>query len=249
MGLYSTYHIIFIVLFSVIFAAAILVFKFALKTDKARDVFIRCISGLLAISLILNRIAITVWRDQGLGIRALIPNSYCGMTNLLLGLFVAFGKRNMKAFQFLFYFSFLGGLATVFYPTFLNQDPSFFFPPTITGMNHHALGVLLCVVMILGKWFEPSFKCWYVLPLGICAYTIFGLFLYDVLKIPESMNIDQPIIPGTPMKWWFVLIVGSAIEIAFTFAYDKIKAYLIKKKGVEQTEPAEPAQNNGNNDE
>ena len=108
MRLYSTYHIIFIVLFSVIFAAAILVFKFALKTDKARDVFIRCIGGLLAISLILNRIAITVWRDQGLGIRALIPNSYCGMTNLLLGLFVAFGKRNMKAFQFLFYFSFLG---------------------------------------------------------------------------------------------------------------------------------------------
>ena len=255
MRLYSTYHIVFVVLALVILAALILVFKLALKTDKQRDIFIRVLGGVLALSLIWNRIAITIWRDQGLGIRALIPNSYCGMSNLLLGLFVAFGKRNMKAFHFLYYLALFGGIATVFYPTFLKQNPSFFFPPTLSGMNHHALGVMLCIIMPMGKWFEPSFKNWYVFPLGICAYTVFGLFLLDVLKIPESMNVDAPIIPGTPMTWWFVLLVGSAIEVGFTFAYDKIKAHLLKKKGVqaeaveaveaptENTENIEPAQN------
>lgn len=242
MGLYSTYHIIFVALFLVIFAALVLVFKLALKTDKARDIFIRCLGGLLAVSLIFNRICITIWRDKGVGALALIPNSYCGMSNLLLGLFVAFGKRNMKAFHFLYYLALFGNLATVFYPTFLNQDPSFFFPPTISGLNHHALGVMLCIIMPMGKWFEPSFKNWYVFPLGICAYTVLGLFLWDVLKIPETMCIDEAIVPGTPLKWWFILLVGSAIEVGFTFAYDKIKAHLQKKKGAQQAETAEPAE-------
>ena len=101
MGLYSTHHILFIVLSIACLAAAVSVFKLALKTDKARDIFIRCLGGLLTVSLIVNRISITVWNNTGLGGLNLIPNTYCGMTSLLLGLFATFGKRAMKVFHFL----------------------------------------------------------------------------------------------------------------------------------------------------
>ncbi len=230
MRLYTSYHLIYVILFLVCLAAAIIVLKFALKTDKARDIYIRCLGGLLAVSLIINRISLTVWNDNGIGIREMIPNTYCGMSSLLLGIFVMAGKPNLKIFHFLFYLELIGGTACVFYPTFLNQHPSFFFFPTITGMNHHACGSILCIVMVVGKWFEPSFKNWYAFPLGIAAYTLFGLFLLDVMNIPETMIIDQPAVPGTPLRWWFILIFGSMVEVAFTFAYDKIKAKRAAKK-------------------
>ncbi|MBD5132097.1 MAG: YwaF family protein [Clostridiales bacterium] len=246
MGLYSTHHIIFIVLAFVCLVAAVLVFKLALKTDKAKDIFIRCLGGVLTVSLIMNRISITVWNNTGLGALNLIPQSYCGMTSLLLGLFATFGKKDMKVFHFLVYVEILGGLATIFYPNFLDQGPSFFFMPTITGMNHHACGLILCVILILGKWFEPSFKRWYVFPIGLSIYTLFGLFLIDPLGIPGSMNIDEPLISGTPLKWWFVLIVGTAVVAGFTFVYDLVKARLAKNKNVaaaEQTATTDTPEN------
>ena len=233
MGLYSTHHIIFIVLSIVILAAIVLVFKFALKTDKARDIFIRCMGGALVVSVIINRISLTVWNNTGFGALNLIPNTYCGMTSLLIGLFAAFGKRGMKAFHFLFYVELIGGLAGVFYPNFLDQHPSFFFLPTISGMNHHALGVMLCVILVLGKWFTPSLKLWYVYPLGMSAYTLFGLFLIDPLGMTGSMNVDTPLISGTPLTWWFVLSVGTVLVVIVTFTIDFIKIRRATKKVVE----------------
>lgn len=237
MDRYSTPHLVFIALFIVILVATALIFKYALKTDKSRDIFIRCLGILLTASVILNRVSLAVWDKNGIGGLELIPNSYCGMTNLLLGITVMLGGRNMRIFHFLFYLGFFGGLACVLYPPFLGQDPSFFFLPTISGMNHHALAVILCVIMVMGKWFEPTFKNWYVFPIGICAYTVFGLFLIDPLGIPSTMNIDEPIISGTPLKWWFVLIFGTMVEMLVTFSYDKIKARLMKKKTAAHTEP------------
>lgn len=230
MRLYSVHHIIYIVLFFVCIAAAVLIYKYALRSDKARDIFIRFLGGLLAASLIFNRISLTVWNNNGIGIREMIPNTYCGMSSLLLGLCVMLGKPDMKIFHFLFYLELIGGAACVFYPTFLNQGPSFFFLPTITGMNHHALGVIVCIMLAVSKRFTPSFKYWYVFPLGIAAYTVFGLFLIDVLHIRHTMIIDEPVIPHTPLKWWFILIFGSMAETATMFCIDKIKIYRARKR-------------------
>ena len=230
MELYSTEHIVFIVLTFVCLAAAILVFRLALKTDRARDIFIRCLGGLLAVSLIINRISLVIWNEKGFGVRNLIPNTYCGMTGLLLGLFAAFGKRDMKAFHFLVYVEIFGAIAAIFFPNFLDQDPSFFYMPTITGMNHHACGLILSVILILGRWFEPSFKRWYVFPIGISIYTLFGLFLIDPLGMTGSMCVDEPFVAGTPLTWWFVLSVGTVAIVALTFAYDTVKARIIKNK-------------------
>ena len=230
MSIYSTEHIIFIVLAFVCLAAAVSVFKLALKTDKARDIFIRCLGGLLAVTVIVNRISLALYNDKGFGALNLIPNTYCGMTSLLLGLFAAFGKRDMKIFHFLVYVEIFGAIAAIFYPNFLGQDPSFFFLPTITGMDHHACGLILCVILILGKWFEPSFKRWYVFPIGLSVYTLFGMFLIDPLGMTGSMNVDEPLIGGTPLTWWFVLFVGTAAVALFTFVYDTVKARLAKNK-------------------
>ena len=221
--MYSIPHIIYVVLFFAILAAVLLVLKYALKTERSRDIFIRSLGGLLAVSLIINRISLTIWDEHGIGAREMIPNTYCGMTSLLLGLCVLFGKPNMKIFHFFVYIELIGGVACIFYPTFINQGPSFFFFPTITGMNHHALGAILCIALMATKRFEPCFKYWYIFPLGICAYTIFGLFLIDALKIFHTMNIDEPVVPGTPLNWWFILIGSVPVSAAVTFCYEKIK--------------------------
>ncbi len=230
MELYSTEHVIFIVLMFVCLAAAVLVFKLALKTDKARDIFIRCLGGLLTVTIITNRISLAAYNDKGFGALNLIPNTYCGMTSLLLGLFALFGKRNMNIFHFLVYVEIIGAIAAIFFPNFLGQNPSFFFLPTITGMDHHACGLILCIILILGKWFEPSFKRWYVFPIGISAYTLLGMFLIDPLGYTGSMSVDEPLVAGTPLKWWFVLLGGTALVAAFSFVYNIVKARLAKKK-------------------
>ena len=234
MLLYGVHHIVFIVLCAVILAAMIVVFKLVLKTEKSKDLFIRILGVALTLSVVINRISITVFDNLHIGLLALIPNTYCGMSNLLLGIVCAVGRRNMRILHFLVYISLVGGLACVFYPSFLDQGPtpeapSFFFHATITGMNHHALAVMVCIILIIAKWFEPSFKYSYMFPVGMCAYTVFGLFLIDALHIPESMNVDVAVIEGTFLTWWFILIAGSAALALPTFVYDFTKYYLKKK--------------------
>ena len=233
MGLYSVYHIIYIAIYVVLIALSILACKFLFKTDKSRGIYMRVLGGLLFASLIVNRISLTVWDNNAIGIREMIPNTYCGMSSLLLGIVLMTGKRDIAVYHFLWWLELVGGIACVFYPTFINQGPSFFFLTTITGLNHHALGTLICIKMVYTKWNKPSFKYWYAFPIGIAAYTLFGLFLIDVLKIFHTMIIDEPAVPKTPLKWWFILIFGSAAVAVITFGIDKIK-YALEKRAIKK---------------
>ena len=229
MGLYSKDHIIFLAIFFVLLILTIILVKFVFKTQKQKDIFVRCVGGFLLAWIVANRISLAVWMKDAL---QLIPNTYCGMTSFLISIFALIGKPHDKMFDFLIYVEIFGGLAAIFYPTFLTQGPSFWFFPTLSGMAHHAVGSILCLVLIMSKWFEPSLKRWYMLPLGLCAYTIFGLFLLDVLHIKETMYIDLPILPGTFLKWWFFIIVGSLVAIFIEFIYEKCKTAIDRKSVV-----------------
>ena len=224
--LYGTEHIVYIVLFFVALAAAVLVTKFALKTGKSKTVFLKCVAGVVFVAILANRISLAVWHDNAVW---LLPNSYCGMTSLLLSVFVLFGKPHNRTFDFFFWMESIGGIACVFYPYFIGQGPTVSFVPTFSGLIHHAVGFILCVLLVMCKWFSPSLKMWKAFPIGMCAYTVYGLFLLDVCGMTEAMQIDAPIIAGTPLKWWFILIVGTALVIAVLFCIEKIRKIIAKK--------------------
>ena len=103
MGLYSVYHIIYIAIYVVLIALSILACKFLFKTDKSRGIYMRVLGGLLFASLIINRISLTVWDNNAIGIREMIPNTYCGMSSLLLGIVLMTGKRDIAVYHFLWW--------------------------------------------------------------------------------------------------------------------------------------------------
>lgn len=228
--LYGPEHIIFLVCCLVVFAAVIVVAVLVCKTEKRKTILIKSVAAVLLVTIVANRISLAVWNNNGIGALELLPNTYCGMTSLLLAIFVLIGKPHDKVYDFFLYVEIIGGLATLFYSNFLDQGPTFMFFPTITGMVHHAIGILLCILLCLCGWFAPSLKRWKIFPIGMSAYTLYGLFLLDVLKIPHTMQIDDPMIPGTPLKWWFVLTVGTALVAGFSFIFEFVKKRIVAKK-------------------
>lgn len=235
--LYGIEHIIYIVVFFVVLAAVALIARFVAKTEKQQALLLRIVGGVLLASIVFNRIALAVWHENAVW---LLPNSYCGMSSLLLAVFVIFGKPHNRTYDFLFYLEAFGGISCVFYPYFIGQGDSIFFAPTISGLLHHSVGFILCVLLVMCKWYTPSIKRWKEFPIGLSIYTLYGLFLLDVCGMTEAMQIDAPIIAGTPLKWWFILIVGSALLFVYLFCLEKYREYSAKKKAARQNAPVPP---------
>ncbi len=206
--LYGWQHLTYLAIFFTIFIATIVISKYFVKSDKQKTILLKSIAILLFILIIINRISIAFrFSDPAM----FIPNSYCGLTSLVLSLVVIFGKPNLKSYHFLFYMGLVGGIATMFYPDFLGQDISFWYLPTISGLLHHSVLLILCVLLMQTKWFTPSIKGWKWFPIGLSIYTLYGLLLMDIFKWESAMEINSSLIKGTPLTWWFILIVGSAL--------------------------------------
>ncbi len=206
--LYGWQHLTFLALLVVVGGGLIILSHFFIKTEKQKMIFLKCVAAFLFVWIIINRISIAIrFNDPAM----FIPNSYCGMTSLVLSIMVLLGNKNNITYHFLWYMGFFGGLATMLYPDFLGQNPSFFYIPTISGMMHHGVLLLLCILMVQHKWFSPDIRRWWVFPAGLGIYVLFGLFCMDIFGWGSSMEINSSLISGTPLNWWFVLLVGSAI--------------------------------------
>lgn len=229
--LYGTEHIVYLVCALCVIVAVVLVVQYVCKSEKQRTIALKVVAGLLLLWIVINRISLAVWKQSAL---QLLPNSYCGMSSLLLSLAVLILKPRNKTYDFLFWLELVGGIATIFYPNFISQADTFWFVPTISGFVHHTLGVLLCIMLVQCGHFRPSLKRWKMFPIGLSIYTIYGLFLYDVLGIPDTMQIDKPLIDGTPLSWWFMLIVGTAAIVVFLVIYELIVKRINKNKQAKQ---------------
>ena len=216
-------HLTFLAVFLCIAVAAVLIVQYGMTTDKRKTVFLKCTALSLLILVTLNRISLAVWHRDAV---QLLPNSYCGVTSLLLALTVLLGRPHAKLLHLLVYVALVGGIAALVYPNFLGQANSFFFLPTISGLLHHAIALLLSVLLLQCKHFSPSIRGWKYYPIGIGLYTLYGLFLLDVCKQSEAMYIDAPCVPGTPLKWWFLLLVGST---ALLFVLLAIEYFRIRR--------------------
>lgn len=234
--LFGWQHLTYLAIFIVGLIATVVLTKIFIKTDKQRFILMKVVAAILFVEIIMNRISVAIRFHDA---KMFIPNSYCGMTSLVLSLVVLFGRENNVCYQFLWYMGFVGGLATMIYPDFLSQDVSFWYLPTISGLLHHTVLLYLCVLLIEHKWFTPKLKYWWVFPAGIGMYTIFGLFCMQIFKWGDAMSINNPILDGTPLNWWFVLLVGTAGINLLLGGYELIK-YLVKRKKAAPVAVAEP---------
>ena len=92
-------HLTYLAIFIVVSVASLVCIKLFVKNEKTQDIIVRSIGALLLVTLVWNRISIAVTRGNAW---LLIPDSFCGMSSLVLALAVLIGKRNNNVCILLF---------------------------------------------------------------------------------------------------------------------------------------------------
>ena len=222
-------HILYlVVMFSLMITAWVLCKLYA-KSYKSRSIIIRVVGLLLFASVLWNRILLVIKNDNPWMI---IPNSFCGLTNMLLGLTLMIGKRDNIALHYLSYVGFIGGVVTIIYPDFIGQDISFWYPLTISGLLHHTLSVFAVVLLYLIDWFRPNYRKWVAIPFGFFAYITLGVFMMNNLNIGSAFYINEPILSGTNLYCWQIALIFAAIYIVFMIVVEIIRWEYRKKQTI-----------------
>lgn len=199
--LFGVEHILYIIITTLLAFAGLLLAKKYAKTEKARVIVLKSLAFLLFVAIMTNRLS-QVFRYDTVRWYCIIPDSFCGMTSLVLALAVLFGKKNNNTLHFVWLLGLFGGISTVIYATFLDQDSSFFYIPTISGLLHHSLCATVVVALLMFKQIDITYKKWYCTFFGFTAYLTLGAFLMHTFDMSDAYHIAEPLIPGTPLTAW-----------------------------------------------
>ncbi len=218
--IYGIEHILYLLVVFSLYAIGFVLIKKYIKTDKQIRLLIKGLGLLLFISIIWNRISVSILRD---GWAFFIPSTFCGFSSLALSIGTMFLKKDHPFFHSVAYVGLLGGLLTTFYPDFIGQSDSIFYPMTISGLWHHSVMVFLVIVMIQVKFIVPSKVKWIYLPIGLSFYMTFGLFQITVLGYTDAMYIYHPILEGTPLNWFVLGMIFLPYHFVFVSFFDIIR--------------------------
>ncbi len=211
--LFGVEHILYMVISTVLCGGGLFLAKKYALTERSQRVVLKVLGVLLFIAIMTNRLS-QVFRYDDVRWYAIIPDSYCGMTSLLLSLAVLFGKKNNCALHFLWHLGLFGGLSTVIYATFVGQGPTIFYLPTISGLLHHSFSLTLVIALLMFKQIDITYKKWYCTFFGFTAYLTLGVFMMQTFNLTDAYHIAEPIIPDTPLTAWVmapIYAVGYAI--------------------------------------
>jgi hypothetical protein len=157
--------------------------------------------------------------------KKLITDSLCSTSSYVLSLAVLFGKKDNNVVQFIWLIALAGGTITTFYPIFIDQHPSFLYPPTILGMMHHTWSAIVVVLLFMNGHLVLSYKRWRCTLFGLTCYLAYGSFLLCVLKMGNPMYMTAPAIDGTIFTVWGLLpiyiIVYSCILLVAELVRNK----------------------------
>ena len=199
--LFGIEHILYIVITTVLAVIGLLLAKKYATSEKAQTLVLKGIAAALFVAIMANRLS-QVFRYDTVRWYCIIPDSFCGMTSLVLALAVLFGKKDNAALHFVWLLGIFGGISTVIYATFLDQDSSFFYLPTISGLLHHSLSATLVVALFLFKQIRITYKKWYCTLFGFTCYLTVGAFLMHTFNMSDAFHIAEPLLPGTPLTAW-----------------------------------------------
>lgn len=199
--LFGIEHILYIVLSTLLGSALLLEAKKLAKTERHQKAALKSLAFLLFIAIMTNRLS-QVFRYEDVRWYCIIPDSFCGMTSLVLALAVLFGKRDNHVLHFVWLLGLFGGISTVIYATFVGQGPTLFYLPTISGLLHHSLCAMVVVALFLFRQIDITYKKWYCTFFGFTAYLTLGAFLMQTFHLSDAFHIAEPLIPDTPLTAW-----------------------------------------------
>ena len=199
--LFGIEHILYIIITTVVASAGLLLAKKYAQTEKSQTIVLKILAALLFVAIMTNRFS-QVFRYDTVRWYCIIPDSFCGMTSLVLALAVLLGKKNNNVLHFVWLLGLFGGISTVIYATFLDQDISFFYIPTISGLLHHSLSAIVVVALLMFKQIDITYKKWYCTFFGFTCYLTLGAFLMHTFDMSDAYHIAEPLISDTPLTAW-----------------------------------------------
>ena len=203
LNVFGSVHLIYLAITITLSVIGLFCAKKFAKSDKSQTIILKSVALLLFIWILINRLS-QVFRYDIVRWNQIIPDSFCGMTSLVLSLAVIFGKKDNNIFHFTWFLALVGAVITLAYPTFLNQGPSVFYLPTISGLLHHSLALVMVVLLLLFNQIHITYKKWYCSLFGFTAYFTIGAFQMSVFGFSDSFHIVEPMISGTPLTAWVV---------------------------------------------
>ena len=225
--LYGTEHLIYITLSLVVSFLTIFFSKKFLKEEKHQTIFIKIVALILFITIFANRIVLVFEYDTPDWTK-LLTDTFCSTSSYVLSLTVLFGKKDNIVLHFAWLISLVGGTIVTFYADFIDQNPSFLYPPTILGLMHHTLQAILVILLLMFKYITITYKKAYVVLIGFSAYLLLGLFMKYVFNYGNPFYMYEPVIANTPLTVWVIApiyIVGYSIIILTIELIRKKKTY------------------------
>ena len=220
--LFGPEHIIYIIITTIVFGGGLFASYKYVKNEKAQSILLKSLALALFIAIMTNRFS-QVFRNEIIRWYCIIPDSFCGMTSLVLSLAVLFGKKNNNVLHFVWLLGLFGGISTVIYASFVGQGPTFFYLPTISGMLHHSLSAVLVVALLLFKQIDITYKKWYCTFFGFTCYLTLGAFLMETFDLSDAFHIAEPLLPNTPLTAWVMAPMYAVAYALILFVVEIIK--------------------------
>ena len=220
--LFGIEHILYIVITTVVAVFGLLLAKKYAKSEKAQVLVLKGLALALFAAIMTNRLS-QVFRYNTVRWYCIIPDSFCGMTSLVLSLAVVFGKKDNAALHFVWLLGIFGGISTVIYATFLDQDISFFYLPTISGLLHHSLSATLVVALFLFKQIHVTYKKWYCTLFGFTCYLTVGAFLMHTFNMSDAFHIAEPLLSGTSLTAWVMAPMYAAAYAVILLVFEVVR--------------------------
>lgn len=210
-------HIIYMAIsFAIIITTLVLIKKYC-KTERSKKIAIKVSGAVQLLVVLLNNIFLYQW------VHRIELVSLCGTVSLLFAVFAIVCKKDSSCLHFVTYTGLLAGLIATIYPTYIGQGTTIFFPSTITSLIHHSLTFYLAILVLELGYITPNIKKWHAWPLGYCALMTYGLFNLKIRGRADSMYINNPVLAGTKLNWFYLGLIFLAVYTIFLLVYDGIK--------------------------
>lgn len=232
MKIFGWEHLTYLAVFVVLSVVGLFCAKKFAKTEKSQRIVLKSIALVLLIAILTNRISIAL-KTETPNWSQLIPDSYCGMSSLVLSLSVLLGKKDNNVLHFVWFIALLGGTITMFYPDFLAQNPSIFYIPTISGLLHHSISIVMVIALFLFNYINVTYKKWYCTPIGFAGYITIGAFLMGVFGRSDAFHIINPLLSGTPLNTWVIMPIYAVVYGLVLLGFELVRKYKNKKTTIQ----------------
>lgn len=227
--IYGIEHILYLVIVITMLSMLMVLLKFKIKSDKSQRLMFMILGIIDIISVLINRIALSIESNNYF---MLIPDSFCGMSGLVLGIGLAFFKKNNIVLHAVWFIAFLGMVITLAHPDFITKSDSLFYFPTITSLWHHTVTLFNLIAIFLFKYISLNYKkAWVQIP-GTIIYIGIGFFLVFVGNVHEAYYLYVPAVKGTFLYFHYMYPMYLAVYALIFFGVELYRKKHKEKDGV-----------------